>query len=328
MPNPNNLVKVRARTPRFRTRPLMQSTRRNEVKPTQLSYPVGDTRRSALSPRDGNRDEAWTTLGLGTAETRATRHPFPYSVTGPDLSENLASTWDYPLNSTSLMSQIDPATAGRGIHDPTRAGSDLAARIWSVKTWSIAGTIWDHDIEQTVAAGNSLSVTNSGGTETRTETPTDSTTGRRFSPTHFSYLYSWLSDEEDDDSSVNFTIGITWPYGVLSTAETGFFWSRGANLGAGMSGDSIILAPVMIGGFTYFVYDAGGDISAQASYSISPWRIWPTGSEAEMYEVASMPLFLCGYQIKGNESPGKIGGSAGELRIKAEEFWGPDEWPA
>jgi hypothetical protein len=144
MPEPNDLVKIKARTPRFRTRPLMQSKRREEPRPTPLSYPPlsdppsdEDIPRTLLYPSSlAAPEDSWLTQrgtpgaggGLGS-----TRHSFPYAISSPEPFRNYSQHWDYALNAHSIEPQFVAASAGRGVTDPKRAGSDIAARIWSVE---------------------------------------------------------------------------------------------------------------------------------------------------------------------------------------------------
>lgn len=306
----------------------MQSTRRSEARPEQLSYAVGDEDRASLSPRDGNRDEAWTTLGIDSEETRPTRHAFPYGVASPGLAANPASVWDYPLNVRALSSQIKASTAGRGVTTPERAGSDLAARIWSVKTWTVEGSFFGVDIEETWPAGSTLSVVSVGGSETRTETERGNRFGRQFAPTRISYIYGLASDVDGDDSSTNFSFSLTFPDGGTVDIDGGGYWFSSGQLGAGMSSGSPVLAPMIRGSLSYQVRDSSGDLTDNSLIYIQPERQAPLDDEEELFPVIEIPIHLCGYQLIGHEFPGNIGSLTGSIRIKASAFWGPGEWPA
>ena len=300
----------------------MQSTRRNEVRPTPVSYAPGAVGRNLLSPPDGNPEASWITQGVSSEPTSAQRHGFPYTIVASGVRQNRASTWDNPLNVLALESQIVTSSAGRGASDPQRAGSDLAARIWSVKRWSVTGDLFGQSIDESVATGSALSVSKSTSSESSSETPYGTVIGRQFLPTSVAYSVFLLSEEEEDDSLTSFTFSLTWPDALVSSA-----WSSRRQLAAGMSGGLPVICPALRGQLNWSINDEGGDSVSSGSIQFRPERVTGGGSP-DLWDIVVAPVKLCGYDLRGSQSPTTAGTIDGSITIRAAEFWGPEEWPA
>ena len=305
----------------------MQTNRRNEVRPTAVSYAPEATERTTLYPPDGNPEASWITQGITPVveggAAGPTRHGFPLSVIGPEWFDNDASTWDLALNAHSLECQIEADAAGRGLTDPQLAGYDLAARIWSVKTWRMVGSFFGHEIDQSFASGASFNYQSSSDPP-ESETTTGTIIGRQFLPTRLGYTHSEVS--ESDDSRLDLSFYLVWPDAPYVDVESGAYWDGPTYLAAGLYGGVPVVCPTIRGFFSWNSVDGDGEAVAGGQLFIEPAR-FRTGT-GPLWEVETSPFTLCGYPLRCNMSPTKTGTITGSLNVTASEFWGPDEWPA
>lgn len=339
MPDPNDLVKIKARTPRFRTRPLMQSTRREEPRPTPLSYPPlsdppsdEDIPRTLLYPFSvAAPDDSWLTQrgtpaaggGLGS-----TRHSFPYAISSPATFRNYSQHWDYAVNAHSIEPQFVAASAGRGATDPKRAGSDLAARIWSVKKWAITGSFFGQEIDDTVAAGSSLEIDIDNSGDDREETPNGNAVGRQFAPTSLYLRVSLRSDDPEDESSTDAVLSLIWPEARRSTATGDGLWIGESVIGAAKDVAGPLLMPIITGIISWSNRDNEGDAIAGGQIFIQLARQKLSGPDNPYWDLIDLPVKLCGYTVRGHQTPDLIGDIDIDITITASEFWGADEWVA
>lgn len=326
MPVRNDIVGGRERSARFRMRPLAQGYRRGEVRPVPTVYDVGDTARSSLLPPDGNPDVPWISLGQASTEPdRATRHSFPYAPgAGPEASQQRAGNWDYAINGHNIPSQIVPDSAGRGVTDPTRAGLDLIARIFSVKTWRVSGTPIGASIDETWGAGNWGIIQAYPGT--KEDRVFGLGTGREMAPTKLSLFYVLTSADDGWETAPYVTLQLTWPDAQDSTVVNK--WSAEySHLGAGSHSSGVVTAPAISGSLLLSQNDASGDPVIRLNAIISPGIPPASGGEDPVQE--ALPVYLCGYQLVGHVYPStKVGTVSGAINIGVGEFWGNDEWSA
>lgn len=314
---------IKARVPRYRTIPLMQTPRRGEVRPSPTVLAVGAPERASWFPTPGNKDVTWVSLGDSPSTSLpkpTTRHGWPFvPVPAEELAYHRAGTLDYALNVENLISQIVPESAGRGAVDPRRAGHDLIARIYSAKRWRVHGTLQGRNIDETWGPYTRLRLLNETATEVDVGGPDN---GREMVPVSLSIFINYDSPDPEDDAGVNINITLTAPF-----ATSGGGWNgRFSYLGAGISavGDPVI-GPRIEGVIDVREDDSEGDLVTFVSGVLSPARQKTSGGT--LYDVGPAPITLCGYALTYQVAPGKTGEISGSLSIEPAEFWGPDDWP-
>jgi len=326
----NTLIK--ARTPRYRTIPLMQTPRRGEKRPTPVVLPVDDERMDDWFPTVGNREESWISLGDEEAEKPqdTTRHGWPFvPVPAGDVLRHRPGTLDYALNAENLVSQIVPSSAGRGMVDPKRAGYDLMARIYSAKRWRVSGTIQGQSINETWGPFTTLSLNINNGAADATEIlvggPND---GRDMVPMGFSVSISNFPQIGSNGTSLTARISLIAP-----SADSQFDgWNgRLSYIGAGLddAGNSIIQPSItgIIDVRESQITDSSSELQTFVIGGFSPTKGF-SGLTNQPYNVEVSPITICGYNLTYQIAPGQLGEITGSLAVEVAEFWGPGEWPA
>lgn len=334
----NTLIK--ARTPRYRTIPLMQTPRRGEVRPTPVVLPVDDPRRDSWFPDPGNTETSWVSLGNEESEKpqAATRHGWPFvPVPAENIIRHRPGTLDYALNAENLVSQIVPSSAGRGALYPKRAGYDLMARIYSAKRWRIYGTLQGQSIDETWGPFSTFSIIVSNGVvfsrnENNIGGPDN---GRDMAPLSLSISLSQSPELGNAGPDIAVDLDLTAPYAEAGSGGEGWV-GRFSYLGAGLDGSgNSIIHPFISGDFRVderrFITPTPSVSEPVAAFSgiFSSSRVFGffgNPSESQL-DVELSPITLCGYQLMTNALPGKFGDITGSLAIDVAETWGPGEWP-
>lgn len=329
MSEPNLFIPTRARHDRFRLRSMLrQRKRRDEPRPTLISYSAEDPARpSPFTLLGGELDAAWLSAEYDWLPEApgSTRHAFPFQQLNPEDggSGTQPFQWDFVRNAQSLIAPIDPTSTDRGTLNARKAGGDLAARIWSVKTWKITGSYDGLTIDETFAAGNHLSVFIDDEGTTRVETTVGGNVGQRgFLPTSGTVWYNRGDfDQERASILISFEIPRADRFTAVDDTQVWSAWPRQIHAGKGPSSEPMILPPLQAS-VLWSSWNAENDPTAHGETHLS---LLPTKAD---HDRGPIPIKLCGYQLTGFVKDNLLGGAIEPIEISADEFWGASEWPA